>query len=92
LRQWAAAYPNAVFVPGHGPVATAADLIQHSDYLEFLWEFVGRARANGLTERETIASFDLSRYRLAALPIFHYGTSFLSARSNLSAIYRLQEQ
>jgi glyoxylase-like metal-dependent hydrolase (beta-lactamase superfamily II) len=90
LRHWVSAYPNAVFVPGHGPVAAAADLAQHADYLEFLWEFVGRAREEGLTENETIARIDLTRYRLANLPIFHYGARFLSARSNIRSVYRLQ--
>jgi glyoxylase-like metal-dependent hydrolase (beta-lactamase superfamily II) len=90
LGNWVSAYLNVIFVPGHGPVATAAELAQHADYLEFLWEFVGRARAEGLTENETVARIDLTRYRLANLPIFHYGARFLSARSKFHSVFRLQ--
>lgn len=92
LNEWARDYPQATFVPGHGHVATAGDLLQHAHFLEFLWEFVARARERGLSEKEAIDSMDLSRFRLANVPIFHYGRTFLSASSTISAIYHLQTE
>ena len=44
LRDWAARYPDAVFVPGHGPLATAQDLEGYANYLETLWREVEDAR------------------------------------------------
>ena len=92
LNEWARDYPQATFVPGHGPEATAADLLQHAHFLEFIWESVAHARERGLSEQDTIANVDLNRYRLANLPIFHYGYKFLSASSTVGAIYRLQAE
>jgi cyclase len=42
-------YPNAKFVPGHGEVATAADIREFRDYLDDLRTRVKQAIANGLT-------------------------------------------
>jgi cyclase len=42
-------YPNAKFVPGHGEVATAADIREFRDYLDDLRSRVKQAIANGLT-------------------------------------------
>jgi glyoxylase-like metal-dependent hydrolase (beta-lactamase superfamily II) len=92
LRAWAERFPQAIFVPGHGPLATARDLRHHAAYLSGLWEEVARARAAGLDEDGAVARIDLSRYRLSFLPIFHYEQTFLSAASNVRAMYRLQER
>ncbi|HVF22623.1 MAG TPA: MBL fold metallo-hydrolase [Pyrinomonadaceae bacterium] len=42
-------YPGAKFVPGHGDVATAADIREFRDYLDDLRTRVKQAIANGLT-------------------------------------------
>ena len=42
-------YPNAKFVPGHGEVATAAEIREFKDYLDDLRTRVKQAIANGLT-------------------------------------------
>jgi glyoxylase-like metal-dependent hydrolase (beta-lactamase superfamily II) len=34
LRDLASTYPEAVFLPGHGPLARAGHLRRHADYLE----------------------------------------------------------
>jgi glyoxylase-like metal-dependent hydrolase (beta-lactamase superfamily II) len=44
-----AQYPNARFVPGHGEVATAAEMKEFRDYLDDLRTRVKQAIANGLT-------------------------------------------
>lgn len=92
LRQWAADYPDAVFVPGHGPVATAADLVAHGSFQEFLYNSVAECRAAGLSEEETIRNIDLAFFDLFIVPMFHYEHLALSRRSNIRAIYRLQER
>lgn len=92
LRAWAERYPQAVFVPGHGRLATAADLRQHAAYLSALWKQVARARSDGLSEDRAVKRINLSRYRLGMMPIFHYEESVLSAASNVRAVYRLQER
>lgn len=92
LREWAERFPQAVFVPGHGRLATAGDLQQHASYLDALWKQVARARADGLSEERAVRRINLSRYRLGMMPIFHYGETVLSAASNVRAVYRLQER
>lgn len=92
LRHWAQTYPQAIFVPGHGPLARAADLQAHADYLAFLYDSVAAARAAGLSREEAVRQVDLAYFGLFNVPIFHYGWSFLSARSNVEAIYQLQER
>jgi glyoxylase-like metal-dependent hydrolase (beta-lactamase superfamily II) len=42
-------YPNAKFVPGHGEVATAAEIREFRDYLDDLRTRVKQAIADGLT-------------------------------------------
>jgi len=42
-------YPNVKFVPGHGEVATAADMREFRDYLDDLRTRVKKAIADGLT-------------------------------------------
>jgi glyoxylase-like metal-dependent hydrolase (beta-lactamase superfamily II) len=44
-----AQYPTAKFVPGHGNVATAAEIREFRDYLDDLLSRVKQAIANGLT-------------------------------------------
>lgn len=92
LRWWADQYPTAVFVPGHGPVGTAADLLAHASFQEFLYNSVAECRAAGLSEAETVRNVDLAFFELAIMPIFHYDHLLLSNRSNIRAMYRLQEQ
>jgi len=49
LGSVAAAEPNSSFVPGHGDVGTAKDLLALRDYLATLRTFVSEARAKGLS-------------------------------------------
>jgi glyoxylase-like metal-dependent hydrolase (beta-lactamase superfamily II) len=90
LRAWAHDFPRAVFVPGHGPVATAADLLQHAHYLQFLYDSVAAARTGGMSRDEAARHIDLKQFGLMVVPIFHYGHTFLSEAGNVSAAYQLQ--
>jgi hypothetical protein len=92
LHDLAGRYPRAIFVPGHGPLATAADLLRCAEYLAALHEAVRAARDRGLSEDEAARTIDLSAWRLAALPIFHYGTLVTTARSNVHAAYRVLDR
>jgi glyoxylase-like metal-dependent hydrolase (beta-lactamase superfamily II) len=91
VRGLAARYPGATFVPGHGPVATAADLNRYADYLQSLNDEVARARAEGLTEDQAAERIDLSRWNLSKLPSFHGGhLCWATAETNVRWVYQLQ--
>jgi glyoxylase-like metal-dependent hydrolase (beta-lactamase superfamily II) len=70
LRDWAARYPDAVFMPGHGPLATAQDLESYADYLETLRREVEDARRQGLGSEEAARRIDLSKFDRKILPSF----------------------
>jgi hypothetical protein len=70
LRQLAQSFPNATFVPGHGPLAHAADLRDYADYLEDLERQVSQAHAAGRSEDEAVRSVDLRRWHRRILPSF----------------------
>ncbi len=87
LLRWADDYPDAIFVPGHGDVATAADLRYHADFLSFLLEHVGRAKEAGLSARQAVSNLSLAPFRLVPMPIFHFGQAFLDEGSNIRQTY-----
>lgn len=90
VRDLAARYPEATFIPGHGPVARAADLLHHAAYVEFLDKSVAGSRADGLDESGTVRNVNVWAWGLALAPIFHYGLWFLSANTNVRSLFRLQ--
>jgi hypothetical protein len=92
LRYWAETYPQALFLPGHGPVATAADLLAHADYLTFLYDSVTAARADGFSRQETARHIDLKQFDLMTVPIFHYGETVIRQHSNIDVAYQLQQR
>ncbi|HEY0460604.1 MAG TPA: MBL fold metallo-hydrolase [Pyrinomonadaceae bacterium] len=91
VRLLANKYPNAVFLPGHGAPASAADLIRFADYLQFLYDAVAEARSRGLTEDQSAASIDLSAWKLSKLPSYHNGKlCWASAETNIRWVYKIQ--
>ncbi|MDQ3803499.1 MAG: MBL fold metallo-hydrolase [Acidobacteriota bacterium] len=91
VRTMASRHPNAVFVPGHGPVAAAADLNRYADYLQALNDEVARARAAGMTEDEAASRIDLSRWNLRKLPSSHgRHLCWATAEMNVRWVYQLQ--
>jgi glyoxylase-like metal-dependent hydrolase (beta-lactamase superfamily II) len=85
----AAASQGATVVPGHGSVGTAADLQRLAIYIEFLERSVKGSAADGLDEAGTVRNVDLSSWRLGALPVFHYGETLLTARTNVRRAWQL---
>jgi glyoxylase-like metal-dependent hydrolase (beta-lactamase superfamily II) len=91
VRSLAARYPNAVFVPGHGPIANAADLVRYADYLQFLYDSVAQARQKGLSEDQAAASIDLSKWKLSRLPSYHSGRlCWATAEMNIRWVYQIE--
>ena len=91
VRTMASKHPNATFVPGHGPIATAADLNNYADYLQFLYDSVAQARQSGLTEDQAVSRIDLSKWNLTKLPTFHGGhLCWATAETNIRWVYQIQ--
>jgi len=80
-----------VFVPGHGDLASAADVSRFADYLQTLVDGVAQARTNGLSEDQAAGAIDLSRWNLSMLPSVHVGKlCWATASHNVRWVYRLQ--
>ncbi|MGH9901372.1 MAG: MBL fold metallo-hydrolase, partial [Pyrinomonadaceae bacterium] len=91
VRRMASQYPNALFVPGHGPVARAGDLLRFADYLQFIYDSVAAARRKGLSEDEAAAGVDSSRWDFRVLPSYHNGKlCWATAETNVRWVYRMQ--
>jgi cyclase len=91
VEQLARSYPEAIFVPGHGPLASAADLEQYASYLQQLSDGVANARRNGLTEDQAVRSLDLSSHHLHWLPSIHHNQVCISrAATNIRWAYQLE--
>lgn len=78
------ANPQTRFVPGHGPIASYADMVRHRDQLAAVIDAVRTARAAGKTLAE-----------VQALPIarlYPVNASFLSAGDFIASVYASIEQ
>jgi cyclase len=82
LRVLARDHPDAEFLPGHGPLARAPDLVRYADYLQALQSQAQAAHTQGLTMDEAAAQNDLSRWHLAVLPSFHHRKMIWSTAAN----------
>lgn len=90
IRQIVARFPNATVVPGHGPMATIADLARYGDYLEALRGLVEGAIRQGWSEDRAVAELDLSAWKRKVLPSYHgRRLSWATRDSNVRAVYRL---
>ena len=90
VRRLADDYPDAVFLPGHGPLAEASDLRCHADYLQSLYAGTSYARSAGLSEKVALREIDLSEWKLSILPSLHRGRlSWATARNNIRWAYRI---
>lgn len=90
IRKLAKQYPDAVFMPGHGPMAQATDLTYYADDLDFLYQSVRDAYQQGLSEDETAKQIDLSSWHLSILPSFHEGKLlWAKADSNIRWVYQI---
>ncbi|MEM7727107.1 MAG: MBL fold metallo-hydrolase [Cyanobacteria bacterium P01_A01_bin.45] len=90
IRKIAQNYPTATYLPGHGAIATSQDFLKFADYLDFLYNNVGKAYKNGLSEDEAVKSIDLSEWNLQILPSFHNGKlTWAKAENNIRWVYRM---
>jgi len=91
VREMAAKYPDAVFIPGHGNPMSAADVNRFADYLQSLSDSVAAARASGLSEDQAVKNIDLGKWGLSGLPSYHKGKLCLgSAENNIRWVYQIQ--
>lgn len=90
VRGLADSHPDAVFLPGHGPLACADDLRRHADYMEALNDNVILVHTAGSSVRKAIREVDLSQWKLAILPSFHTRKLiWATARNNVRWVYRI---
>jgi len=90
LRWLAKNWPDAIFIPGHGLVARAGDLLRAADYIEDLLTQARAVRASGGTERDAAHRIDLRRWDLMIIPSFHDGRlAWATAAGNAKAAWRL---
>jgi len=93
VRHIANKYPTARFLPGHGPLAKASDLLVYADYLEFLYDSVEQAYKKGLSEDETVEKIDLSKWNLHILPSFHnQKMTWATATNNIRWVCRIHNK
>ena len=90
LHALARSYPDARFVPGHGPLCSASDLDAYASYLEDMLAAIDGARAGGLDEDGAVASVRPSeRWNRLLLPSPHHGLAWATAESSFRAAYRI---
>lgn len=91
LRAIVAAYPDATFLPGHGPPCDTAAVADYADWMERLYVAAHHAVAEGLTEAEFVHGEDVSRWDdRRVLPSMHDGLlRWATARSTLRSAYRV---
>jgi glyoxylase-like metal-dependent hydrolase (beta-lactamase superfamily II) len=76
VREWPAtldavlALDFDVVVPGHGPVASRADLLRFRDFMASLWEQTQTVAARGGSLRDARRDVDLSPFGLRRIPFF----------------------
>ena len=82
VRGLAHDHPDAVFMPGHGPLANAGDLLHYADYLAALQAGAVAAHAAGWTEDEAARRNDLAKWHLSILPSYHHRKLIWSTSAN----------
>jgi glyoxylase-like metal-dependent hydrolase (beta-lactamase superfamily II) len=82
VRRLAQQHPDAVFLPGHGPLATAADLLHYADYLQAMQTAAVAAHAQGWTEDQAAQRNSLSTWGLSVLPSYHHHKLIWSTAAN----------
>jgi len=92
VRRLADDHPDATFLPGHGPLATAADLRHYAAYLETLYDVAERVTDGTLGRTEALRSINDASAHLSVLPSFHENRlSWATPASNLGSCCQLVE-
>jgi glyoxylase-like metal-dependent hydrolase (beta-lactamase superfamily II) len=90
LRWLVSTWPGATFMPGHGPVARADDLLRAAAYIEDLLAQARKVRAEGGSAANAVRRIDLDRWDLMILPSFHDNRlQWATHASNAKAAWRL---
>jgi glyoxylase-like metal-dependent hydrolase (beta-lactamase superfamily II) len=90
LRRLADTWPDAIFMPGHGPVSRAEDLRHFAAYIEDLLAQARRVHGEGGDEKAAERRIKLGRWDKMLLPWFYAGKlRWATARSNARAAWRL---
>lgn len=90
IRDIAQKYPDAQFIPGHGPIAKASDLQQYANYLQYLYQSVDNAYKQGLSVEQAIKTIDLSQWQRKILPSFHNNRlTWATAQNNIRWVYQI---
>jgi len=94
IRELVRSHPGAIFLPGHGPLATAGELSRYADYLDALWAAVEQARKEGSGPEGAARRIDFGSWRLSLLPSFHNTLipKWATARRNLEDAWSLAGQ
>jgi glyoxylase-like metal-dependent hydrolase (beta-lactamase superfamily II) len=93
LDRLADMWPNAIFMPGHGPLARADDLRHAADYIRDLSAQARRVRADGGNEAAAVRRINLNRWDLMILPWFHNDRlKWATRRRSAQAVWRLTER
>lgn len=82
VRALAHEHPDATFLPGHGPLAHAGDLLHYADYLQVMQQEAIAARKAGWTAEEAASHTRLSEWGLLVLPSFHHRKLIWSTAAN----------
>lgn len=82
VRSLAQQHPDATFMPGHGPLAKAADLLHYADYLQAMQDAAVYAHAQGWTEDEAAKRTTLGKWGLSILPSYHHHKLIWSTAAN----------
>lgn len=92
LRQLAGEHSGARFVPGHGPLAQAGDLIRFAEYLEALQAAIAAALQDGLSESDAVKriSSSIADWKLVPLPsMLGWRVLVSTAGNNVRWAYRI---
>ncbi|WP_033344069.1 MBL fold metallo-hydrolase [Catenuloplanes japonicus] len=90
LRRLARDHPDAIFVPGHGPLAVAADLHRYADYLERLHTAAEHAHASRTGRAEFLRRYAVRVPDRSILPSVHGpGLRWATSRTSAGWVYDL---
>jgi glyoxylase-like metal-dependent hydrolase (beta-lactamase superfamily II) len=93
LRRLVREHPDATFVPGHGPLANAADMLRFASYMETLCSAVEYAIDKGWSEDQAVERLDLSEWKLKRMPSFYRGEfQWATPERNIRTVYRIFTQ
>ncbi|AKU99280.1 Cyclase [Labilithrix luteola] len=89
LHDLTQAFPDARFVPGHGPVCNASDIEAYATYLQEMLDAIRDSIAEGLDEDGAVRRVGPSRWKRLILPSPHHGIAWATAESSFRAAFRI---